>query len=348
MQDERFAPPEPPGVVPVKALPIWRYVVIAILLVGLAGAAIFIPIPVVFLYVPGPIRDAEDLVHASDATTYSSEGSLYMTTVSVDTSVTFMEVVFAWFDPEQDVVMREQVTGGQSLQELRVAQRAEMRASQNSATQVALGQLGIDRPTGRGAEIVRAIQGSPAHEVLRPNDVIIEIDGDPVQTTCDVGSRLGEKEAGDRIAITFDRAGSRREAEVTLAQSPFGPGAFLGVEMKTVDFSFEPGIDVDFETGRIAGPSAGLMLSLALYDQLTPEDLTSGRQIAGTGTLGCDGDVGPIGGIRQKVAAARAEGAEIFLAPEGNVEEARSIGDGIEIVPVATFAQALGYLSGLE
>jgi PDZ domain-containing protein len=118
--------------------------------------------------------------------------------------------------------------------------------------------------------------------------------------------------------------------------------------MKTVDFSFEPGIDVDFETGRIAGPSAGLMLSLALYDQLTPKDLTSGRQIAGTGTLGCDGDVGPIGGIRQKVAAARAEGAEIFLTPEGNVEEARSIGDGIEIVPVATFAEALGYLSGLE
>jgi PDZ domain-containing protein len=178
--------------------------------------------------------------------------------------------------------------------------------------------------------------------------VIVAIDGDAIQTTCDVGAVLGEKEVGDRVAISFERDGTRRRTDFTLAQNPLGPGPFLGVEMRTVDFSFEPGVDVDFETGRIAGPSAGLMLSLALYDQLTPDDLTGGRQIAGTGTLECDGEVGSIGGIRQKVAAARAQGAEIFLAPEGNVAEAREVADGIEIVPITTFAEALGYLTGLE
>jgi PDZ domain-containing protein len=246
------------------------------------------------------------------------------------------------------VVLREEVTQGQSLRDLRESQRIQMQASQNSAKQVALGELGLDRPTGKGAEVVNTIADSPAEDVLRPEDVIVGIDDSRIETTCDVGAVLNEKDVGERVTVRYERAGSQRQAEISLAPNPFEPGAFLGVEMRTVDFSFNPGVDVDFETGRIAGPSAGLMLALALYDQLTPEDLTAGHEIAGTGTLDCDGEVGGIGGIRQKVAAARAKGAEIFLTPRLNVEEARQIGDGIEIVSISTFGEALSYLSDLE
>lgn len=331
-----------------KAVPVWRYVVIGILVVGLAAAAVFAPIPVVFLYVPGPVRDAETLVEALDAKTYSSEGSLFMTTVSVDTEVTFVEMVLAALDPEQDVVLREEVTQGQSLRDLRIQQRAQMQASQNSATQVALGYLGLDRPSGRGARIVATVPDSPAEENLRPRDVIVGIDGVPIDTTCDVGAVMADKAPGQRVTITYERGGESRRADVRLAENPYESGAFLGVEMETVDFSFEPGIDVTFDTGRIAGPSAGLMLALALYDQLTPEDLTSGHTIAGTGTLQCDGGVGAIGGIQQKVAAARAKGAEIFLAPELNAAEARRVAQDIEIVAISTFGDALGFLDELE
>jgi PDZ domain-containing protein len=118
--------------------------------------------------------------------------------------------------------------------------------------------------------------------------------------------------------------------------------------LRTLHFKFDPGVKVDFKTGRIAGPSAGLMLSLALYDLLTPEDLTAGHEIAGTGTLECGGGVGPIGGIQQKVAGAKAQGAEIFLAPLANVDEARVVADGIEIVPIGTFRDAIEYLGTLD
>ena len=67
--------------------------------------------------------------------------------------------------------------------------------------------------------------------------------------------------------------------------------------------------------GQIGGPSAGLMFSLAIYDRLTPDDMTHGREIAGTGEIACDGGVEAIGGIEQKVAGAERQGAEIFLAP---------------------------------
>lgn len=347
MQDDRFLPPEqPPGVKPVRHVSVWRYIVAGVLVVGFVAAAIFVPIPMFFLYQPGPVTDLEDLVRASDAKTYSSEGSLFMTTVGVDDSVTLVNLIVAWVDPEQDVVLRDEVTGGQPLQEFKAQQRAQMQESQDSAKQVALSELGFDRPMGDGAEVVRTIEDAPADGVLLPNDVIVEIDGVAVQTTCDIGAVIGEREIDDRISITYERDSRIRTSSVRLADNPYGEGAFLGIEMRTLAFSFEPGVDVDFETGRIAGPSAGLMLALALYDQLTPEDLTTGLEIAGTGTLDCDGEVGPIGGIRQKVAGARAKGAEIFLAPLGNFDEARAVADGIEVVPVGTFAQALEYLTG--
>lgn len=348
MLEDQWSQPNPPGARPVRPLPVLRWILIAVLVVGLAAAAIFVPIPVIFLYLPGPVRDVERLVSASDAKTYSSEGTLLMTTVSVDTRVTFVELVIAWVAPAQQVVMREQVTGGKSLKVLREEQAAQMRDSQNSAKQVALGELGFDRPTGKGARVVATIAESPAAGKLEKDDVIVAVDGQPVGTTCDVGVLIDDHEVGESISITYEHDGRRRSFETELAQSPFGPGPFLGVHMRTIDFSFEPGVDVDFETGRIAGPSAGLMLALALYDQLTPEDLTAGHQIAGTGTLECDGEVRAIGGIQQKVAGAAAKGAEFFLTPVGNTDEARAVASGIEIVPIATFGDALDYLSGLE
>lgn len=349
MQDPGFEPPEHPDAKPVRGVPVWRWIAISVLLVGLTAAAIFVPIPIVYLYLPGPVRNVEDLVDISEGQTYSSEGALYMTTVSVDTEVSFVELLIAAISQDQVVVMKEDVTGGQSLEQLQSEQEAEMQSSQANARQVALSELGLDSPSGNGAQVVATITGAPADGVLEPDDVIVEIDGEEIGTTCDVGRAIDAHDTGDEITVTVERNGNRRSFDIELVQNPIdGSPGFIGVQMKTLHFSFEPGVEVDFKTGQIAGPSAGLMLSLALYDLLTPEDLTAGHQIAGTGTLECDGGVGPIGGIQQKIAGAKAEGAEIFLAPLANVEEAREVADGIEIVPIATFDDAVEYLGSLE
>jgi Lon-like protease len=114
-----------------------------------------------------------------------------------------------------------------------------------------------------------------------------------------------------------------------------------------VNRRFDPGLAVEFATGKIGGPSGGLMMTLALYDQLTPDDITGGRTVAGTGTIACDGGVGAIGGIEQKVAGAEEAGAEIFLAPAANVPAARKVARDIEVVSISTFDEALRYLEGL-
>ena len=172
--------------------------------------------------------------------------------------------------------------------------------------------------------------------------------GSRSRPTCEVGAVIGTHDTGEKVEVTVTRDGRERTFEIEVERNPLdGSPAFIGVQMETIDFSFEPGVRIDFKTGEIAGPSAGLMLALALYDRLTPEDLTDGRQIAGTGTLECDGGVGPIGGIQQKVAGAEKAGAEIFLAPLSNVEEARGAAGDIEIVPISTFSDAIEYLGGL-
>jgi PDZ domain-containing protein len=154
-------------------------------------------------------------------------------------------------------------------------------------------------------------------------------------------------EPGDELALTIERDSEERSVTVDTVENPNEPGvAFLGVAMEEADYDFDTDIEVRFKTGEIAGPSAGLMFTLALYDQLTPDDLTGGRKIAGTGTIGCDGVVGPIGGIEQKIAGAEQAGAEVFLVPDGNVEAARGIADEIEIVAITDFDEALEYLEG--
>lgn len=115
---------------------------------------------------------------------------------------------------------------------------------------------------------------------------------------------------------------------------------------------------VDFKTNNIGGPSAGLMFTLEILNQLTPRDLTKGYEIAGTGTMSPTGEVGQIGGIQHKIAAAMKKNVSIFFTPkdiyEGDDNEAeakktaKELGANMKIVPVATLQEALDYLNKLK
>ena len=308
-----------------------------------------VPIPFLYAFQPGPVREVGRLVQVGDVPTYSSEGEFFLTTVSVDTALTPAELTAAIIDRNRTVVTKEQVTGDASLEQLERTQRMEMTESKRHAQEVALGELGYQQPTGRGARIHATLPETSAAELLKPGDVIVSVGGNPVDTTCDVGAAVAEYDVGQTVDVVVRRDGVRKIVEVRTVANPQVPGeALLGVEITTLDYSFNPGVSVGFKTGNIAGPSAGLMLALALYDRLTSDDLTGGRRIAGTGTIGCDGRVGPIGGVEQKVAAAELQEVEIFLAPAANAAAARRVAQDMEVVSVATFDEALGFLKNLE
>ena len=105
---------------------------------------------------------------------------------------------------------------------------------------------------------------------------------------------------------------------------------------------------VKINVGAIGGPSAGLMFALGIVDKLTPGGMTGGRFIAGTGEIAANGTVGPIGGIQQKMAGARAAGATVFLTPAANCPDtAGAVPQGLRLIKVYTLASAVRDLRAL-
>ena len=121
--------------------------------------------------------------------------------------------------------------------------------------------------------------------------------------------------------------------------------------------------NVKFKLDGVGGPSAGLMFTLAIYDQVSGQNLKDGRKIAGTGTIEKDGSVGDIGGAYLKVKSAADSGADIFFVPNNPVtkemkkadpdaktnyqeakEAAEKLGTKMKIVPVKTAQEAIDYL----
>jgi PDZ domain-containing protein len=110
----------------------------------------------------------------------------------------------------------------------------------------------------------------------------------------------------------------------------------LGVDAATLKRA-----KVTMHVDSIGGPSAGMMYTLGLIDKLTPAEESGGATIAGTGTIGKNGKVGEIGGIRLKMIGAQRDGATWFLAPEANCDDVVGhVPQGLRDVKVATLDEA--------
>lgn len=149
--------------------------------------------------------------------------------------------------------------------------------------------------------------------------------------------------------LTVRRDGTTILPRVTLGRSEQQPGPVLGVAISTVGFDIDLPFPVQVDAGRIGGPSAGLLMALTVYDLADVGDLTRGRIIAGTGTIDAQGNVGPVGGVEQKIEAAVDARAQIFLAPVGEAEQARAAaGDRLQVIGVTTLDDAIGALKALR
>ena len=197
----------------------------------------------------------------------------------------------------------------------------------------------------------------PSDAEVDPADTILEADGKPLASVDDLVAALADKRPGDTVELVIDRPGTgEMTVTVELSASPQDPDrtivGFQPFDTRVVQLPFE----VAIETGDIGGPSAGLSFTLALIDQLSPGQLTGGRNVAVTGTIALDGSVGAIGGLAQKVSAVHQNGVDVFLVPASQPELSDPVqmqtlidaGRGqVEIIPVATLDDALAALEKL-
>jgi len=306
---------------------------------------------------PGTVNEVDQHLTIPDNAVVGEDGELMFLTVFVE-EVSALEYVGAWFDGDVSLRPLEELRPPGETDEQRVERgRAQINQSSQTASVVALTHLGYDVTfTGQGALLVGLVPDSPAAAAgLEVGEVIIAVNGTPVQLADDLVSVLSGLAPGDAVALTVEAttpeglAGATREVQLTLAEHPeVTDRGFIGVAPDTLNFGVDLPFPVEFDTSGIGGPSAGMMFALGVIDQLTESDLTRGHRIAGTGTLSPDGDVGPIGGVRQKVFAARNADAEIVLVPAENYDDAiAAAGDDIEVVAVDTIDDALAFLEGL-
>ncbi len=328
------------------------YVAVALLAVFI-GLGLFVRVPYVALG-PGPTvntlgtQTSEEtgkqvrVVEVVGAVDPTPSGHLNLTTVSLYDGMTLFQAIGKWMSSSYELQPRESYfPPDQSEDEVRQQNQQQMSGSEDNATLAAWNYLKL--PTAVGVQSVSA--KSPASSVLKVDDRILSIGGEPVATMEQVSAVLGRHKPGDVVDVVFLRAGKQQTGSVTLAPRPDDAAKpFLGVTMRSVPA--DPAKDVKFEVGSIGGPSAGLMMTLSIIDQMTPGDLSHGEFIAGTGTIDPTGKVGEIGGINHKIEAAKDAGATMFLVPAGNCSLATADApDGIELVKVETLTGAVDALA---
>ena len=283
---------------------------------------------------------------------YEFNGNLFQLTVRRDEA---NALIYAWsyVDKSIDLYPREVILPkGVTPDELSQISIQNMKTSENVAIAVALTYIGYDISSkGDGVSVVGILDDSPVKDKLQRGDLLNSINGIEISSATEFIATLRRYQIGDVISIGVERDfdGERKNIEVQtklIEHVEYEGEPMVGFLATTVNERFDFPFEVDIKTGNVGGPSAGLMMALNVYNNLIPKDITNSLVIAGTGTIEIDGSVGPVGGIKQKVIAAKRAGAELILVPTANFEEALPMAtESTDIVAIDSFEEALKVIS---
>ncbi|KHF40796.1 hypothetical protein LQ50_06785 [Halalkalibacter okhensis] len=311
---------------------------------------------------PGGAKVLDEVISVDGGFT-EEEGSFMLTTVQMGKANLFF---YGWahLSPYRMIYPEEQLRfEGETDDEYQHRQLMAMTGSQEIAKIVAYEAAGMEvEYEHKGVLVTTLIEGMPAYDVLKIGDHIIAVNGKEVLTAEQLIDQLQGMDESITVDLTVIREGQEQIIEVGFSAFPkemnAPPGRVgIGVSAPVTDreVTFHPEVTID--TSQIGGPSAGLMFSLEIYNQLVSEDITKGYQVAGTGTINEEGIVGRIGGAGQKVVAADKAGADYFFAPnEGGASDsnfieakkaAEDIGTDMQIIAIDTFDEAIAFLQSL-
>ncbi len=326
---------------PVRRPGLLVWLVVGLMLVG-ASAALYHPPYVVVA--PGEAVDVVDDVNISGVPVDKVDGQYLLTSVSIRRPSALRALIAALRTDRQVLPLGSVVPRGVDAEDYFRRQRDVFRQSRLVAAAAAAESVGMDASvSGTGARVVDVLPGSSAAEKLREGDVIVRVDTRPVDDARSLQEITGSRPAGVDFRVTVERGGEQVEEVVESRPLPrLAGGVGLGLVVETRDLDVELPFEVSFGDRDIGGPSAGLAYALAIADKLTTGDEARGRAVAATGTIDIDGEVGPVGGVKQKALAAEEAGASLFLVPFDEVEEAQV--PGLQVGGVSNLDRALRLL----
>ena len=299
---------------------------------------------------PGPPYQWD--IDYGDVDFYEFEGNLFQLTVRRDEASALI-YLWSFLDSSFDLYPREVILPrGVTPKELSEISIQNMKTSENVAIAVALKNLNYDIDSkGDGVLVVGILDDSPVKDKLLKGDLLSKINDEQIFSASEFIATLRKYDIGETVTIGLTRAIDGIDTEISISTEliehiEYSNEPMVGFLATTVNERFDFPLEIDIKTGNVGGPSAGLMMALNVYNNLIPNDITNSLIIAVTGTIEIDGSVGPVGGIRQKVIAAKRAGSELILVPTANYEEASPLStDDTAIVAVDSFEEALKVIS---
>jgi PDZ domain-containing protein len=321
--------------------------VVAGLLVAAAGAVVWVFPTDSYIFLPNDAHAVAPLVKVEGGRDPKDGGGIFFVDVLVRKATVF-ERIWSGAEEGATVVPASDVRPpGVSEKQRRREELAEMRRSQDVAAAVALRELGykvVAKPVGARIEVVAP--DGPAAGKLEPGDVIVAAAGAPVTAPSELRRAIRERGIGKPVTLRVRRDAKVLTVDLRPIRGPEGT-PIIGVIVSQAANIKLP-LDVEIDSGGVGGPSAGLAFALDVLEELG-RDVDHGRRIAVTGAIELDGTVGEIGGVKQKTIGVRRSHIKVFVVPAGdNAREARRYAEGIRIVPVRTFQQALRVLATLS
>ena len=333
-----------------------------LLIIGIL--ALLFPLPY-YIEGPGSTENLKNFVtvnHKKD----EESGGFYLTTVGVR-QARLLSLATAYFSEFDEIVSKKDLMGDSSNDEYNQMQKYYMDSSQNTAIEQALKLAEVPyKMKFEGVYVLSVDEQSNFKNKLSVGDTVTEIDGKELESKEKFITYVKSQKVGQEVVVSFIENGEKKEAKGKLMKLPTDKKPGIGIVL-TDHSEIEASIPVEINAGKIGGPSAGLMFTLETYELLTLKNLRKGKEIAGTGTIESNGDVGPIGGIDKKVVTASKNGAEIFFAPDNEVtkeelkadpetksnyqvakETAKKIDTKMKIIPVKNVKEALDYLEKLN
>jgi Lon-like protease len=308
-----------------------------------------------YVIAPGVAQPVAPMIAVQGHPRVRTKGQLYLTDVTLYSIHHLLERLYWKLNPNADFYPVKDIAGNLSESQYLQYNTSLMDTSQEQAAVAALRAVPgyASRISNDGPQIVFVESGVPASRLLHPGDLISAIDGKPVHTSTQVPPYIQQVKPGAKVRLTIRRRKKTLHLAVPTVPSNNGVPAKHGktplIGIQVQDKLVLP-LKISINAGSIGGPSAGLMFTLGIVQRLEHRDLTHGCKIVGTGTIDANGTIGPIGGAKQKIVAARAVGARYFLVPHDtqDIHDAMSAHGSIKVVPVRTLAAALAFLKHLK
>lgn len=292
------------------------------------------------IYTPGSFIDLSDRITV-DNTKEEINGTLGMAYVSVVKASPFF-VGLSYLNKNWDLVSKDQIKyDDESIKDANEREKLSMEESISNAKLAAFKEAGKPSTITNTRHVITYLDSIDTE--LKLFDEIKRVEGKDISDIESIKKIVATKEVGDYLTLEVVRKDNLISVKSVVYEED--GRKLIGVSLTNVnEVTTEPQIELQAKTNE-SGPSGGLMMSLSIYDAISPLDLAKGRKIIGTGTIAPDGTVGAIGGVKYKLIGAVKNKADIFLVPKDNYEEAKKVAKdykfNIKIISVSSLKEAI-------